>query len=58
MLVVARLVSRLGSRGIGDSGSRKDLLGLIENRGEGSKKLGWGGEEVRLGIIGKGVKVD
>ena len=49
MLVVARLVSRLGSRGIGDSGSRKDLLGLIENRGEGSKKLGWGGGRGKVG---------
>ena len=40
MLVVTKLVCRLGSRGIGDSGSRKDLLGLIENRGEGSGGLG------------------
>ena len=40
MLVLTRLVGRLGSRGIGDSGSRKVLLGLMENRGEDSKKLG------------------
>ena len=40
MLVVVMLVFRLGSRGIGDSGSRKDLLGLIENKGEVSVGLG------------------
>ena len=46
MLVLTRLVvGRLGSRGIEYSGSRKVLLGLIENRGEDSKKLGWVGEE-------------
>ena len=40
MLVVGMLVFRLGSRGIGDSGSRKDLSGLIENKGEDSGGLG------------------
>ena len=58
MLVVSRLVIRLGSRGIGDSGSRKDLLGVMGNKGEGSRELGLGGEEVRLGSIEEGVRVD
>ena len=43
MLVVTKLVCRLGSRGIGDSGSRKVLLGLIGSRGEDNEKLGRGG---------------
>ena len=59
MLVVVRLVFRLGSRGIGDSGSKKDLLGLIENKGEDGGGLGWEGKLVELRIItDEGVRVD
>ena len=50
MLVVSRLVIRLGSRGIGDSGNRKVLLGFIEKNGEGSRELDWGGEDTDPGV--------
>ena len=55
-MVVSRFVIRLGSRGIGDSGSRKVLLGFIEKNGEGSRKLGWGGKDTDLGNITEGVR--
>ena len=42
---------RLGSIGIGDSESRKVLLGFIQKGGEGSIKSGWGGEGLDLGIM-------
>ena len=56
-MLVSRLVIRLGSRGIGDSGSRKVLLGFMGKNGEGSRELDWG-ENTDLGIIKEGVRVD
>ena len=50
-------MGRLGSRGIGDSGSRKVLLGFMKKNGEGSRKLGLGGEDMDLGNITEGVRV-
>ena len=48
---------KLGSRGIGDSGSMKVLSGFIEENGEGSRELDWGGENIDLGSITEGVIV-
>ena len=50
MIVVVKLVCRLGSRGIGDSESRKELLGFIQEGGEGSSGLVWEGEGVSVGV--------
>ena len=50
MIVVVKLVCRLGSRGIGDSESRKELVGFIQERGEGSGSLVMEGEGVSVGF--------